>query len=74
MPRLIATQSFPYANRSLKAGEPFEASDTDAKILTGVGKARRTESVPEQSESSEPPKRRRGRPPKYQRMDMRAED
>lgn len=37
---LIATAKFPYGRRSLVAGDKFTASDEDARILKGVGKAR----------------------------------
>lgn len=66
MPRLIANEVFPYAGRSLKAGEEFEAlTDEDARILTGVGRARRKSD----DDADSMPKTRR-----YNRRDMRAKD
>lgn len=38
--KLIATQSYPYAGRSLQCGDCFEASDRDAHILKTVGRAK----------------------------------
>lgn len=67
--KLVAAKELRYAGRSLKAGESFEASEKDAKVLKAIGKAK------------DPP--RRGRPPKdgiaaetgeYLRRDMRAEE
>jgi hypothetical protein len=40
MQQLIATQSYPFGRRSLKAGDKFEASDEEARLLKGFGKAR----------------------------------
>lgn len=39
--RMVATKSMRYATRALKAGEFFEAPNRDARILEGLGKARR---------------------------------
>lgn len=33
MPKLIALTDFPYAHRSMKKGEEFEASERDASVL-----------------------------------------
>lgn len=39
--KLIATQEFPYGGKTLKPSDSFEsASDEDARILKGVGKAK----------------------------------
>jgi hypothetical protein len=40
MPDLIATRSLRYATRALTAGEPFQASNKDARILVANKKAR----------------------------------
>lgn len=40
MQHLVATKDFPYAGKPLKPGDSFEASDNDAMILKGVGKAK----------------------------------
>ncbi len=40
---LRATAAFPYAGRSLSAGDTFYASERDAHILTLVGRAQRVE-------------------------------
>lgn len=39
MVSLLATQPFPYAGVSLKAGQSFEASEKDANLLKLVGRA-----------------------------------
>lgn len=36
---LVATQEFPYADRSLNVGDDFMASAEDARMLKGFGKA-----------------------------------
>lgn len=36
---MVATKAFRYATRAMMAGDYFEASRRDAKILTAVGKA-----------------------------------
>ncbi|WP_242137372.1 MULTISPECIES: hypothetical protein [unclassified Sphingomonas] len=40
MPDLIATRSLRYATRALTAGDPFQASNKDARILVAIKKAR----------------------------------
>lgn len=69
--RLVAVQEFPYGGRNLKPGDPFEASDEDARILKGVGKARGEgeEKSQEKTDVTEPRKKRT-----YKRRDLRAED
>jgi hypothetical protein len=58
-------EEFGYLGRSLKAGETFEpASDDDANILVLIGRAVRSEEV----------RRGPGRPRKYERRDMVAEE
>lgn len=37
--RLVATKAYTYSDRSLKAGDVFEASEKDAKLLTMIGSA-----------------------------------
>lgn len=37
---MIATASFRYQTRRLRPGDPFQASDRDARVLVGVKKAR----------------------------------
>jgi hypothetical protein len=87
MPRLVTKGSLRYASRDLKPGEEFEASDNDALILKGTGKAadakpravaREAEPAPEAAspevESTElfgGEQQRRGR---HNRRDMRAKD
>jgi hypothetical protein len=39
MPRLVANAALRYASRDLEAGEEFEASASDAFVLTKTGKA-----------------------------------
>jgi hypothetical protein len=70
--RLVTTSALRYASRDLRAGEEFEASDTDAFILTKTGKAiAKAESkagVEPESQADDQPRKRR-----YNRRDMRAE-
>ena len=40
MPDLIATRNLRYATRALTAGDPFQASNQDARILVAIKKAR----------------------------------
>lgn len=41
---MIATKKLKYGTRRLTAGDPFEARhDRDARLLIGIGKARRAE-------------------------------
>ena len=40
MPALIATRRFVYGTRRLSADDSFDATNTDARILVGLGKAR----------------------------------
>lgn len=75
MPRLIANVPFPYATRDLRAGEEFDASDSDARILVMIGRAKVAEKTedgglgdPVIPADGEPLRRR------YRRRDMRAED
>lgn len=37
---LIAVKAFPYAGRRLRAEEAFSASESDARVLVAIGKAR----------------------------------
>lgn len=83
--KLIALQEFPYAGKALKPGDEFDsASNEDARILKGVGKARDAEKhvetralkaedqplfAPEQTSETQPKQRRR-----YNRRDLQAED
>ena len=53
MQKMVATKSMVYRTRRLQAGDEFDASGRDARVLTAIGKAK----------VSEPTKRRRGRPP-----------
>ena len=81
MPRLMATETFPYGvpQRVLKAGDEFECSAEDARILKTVGKARdlptspprQTASAPETQAAVEP--KSPAKPKQYNRRDMRAE-
>jgi hypothetical protein len=59
--QMIATRKFPYAGRMLKVDEPFVASERDAVLLEGIGKARPVDGQPKS-------KRR------YKRRDMQAEE
>jgi len=79
MPQLVCTiDHLPYGGVVYRQGDRFFASDEDARLLKGFGKAR--DSAPATDAASSPtddllganqPPRRRGR---YNRADMRAED
>lgn len=80
MPRMIASDTFPYAGHDLKVGEEFDASDNDAKILKAVGKAQdapkkqalsKTRALKAGAENTDVNEAGPGR---YNRADMRAED
>lgn len=85
MARLVATQRFPYGGRDLGIGDEFDASDDDARILKGVGKAGdapkrkpspvRTRSLKaEGSDGVQDAGVQVGDGARYHRTDMRAED
>jgi len=40
---LVAIQDLRYAQKDLKSGDPFDASENDAKVLKAAGKARESE-------------------------------
>lgn len=60
---VTATRSFTYGTRRLAAGDEFEASEHDARLLVAAGSAR----------ASETAKKKRKRNPGYSRRDMQAE-
>jgi len=64
MVTLVATQSYAYAQRSLVAGDTFEASEKDAALLKLIGKA------------TDPPAETKHTRPKrtYQRRDLTPEE
>lgn len=90
MCRLVCTIDYlPYGGKVYREGDHFSAvSDEDARLLKGFGKAKDdvsgyhtasmdAEPVATQVDVPQPDvplPRRRGRPPKYLRADMRAED
>lgn len=39
MPQLIAKTALPYAHKRMEAGDTFEASERDARVLIAIGKA-----------------------------------
>ena len=53
--RLIATKDLSYATRALKAGDPFTASHSDARVLIALGRAREVPQEQEQSTFKVPP-------------------
>ncbi len=70
--RLVARSRFPYANRALRPGDEFDASDKDAFILIGAGTAAPADpevTTPAAAVAEEQPARRR----KYRRRDIVAE-
>lgn len=60
--RIKATQAYPYADKSLSAGDVFDASDRDAALLKKVGLA--VDADPDAAK----PKRQ------YRRRDLQAEE
>lgn len=45
MPALIATKELRYGDRTVHPGEPFDASEKDARLLKAIGKAKDGEPV-----------------------------
>lgn len=88
MPKLVATKAVRYAGKEMAAGEEFDASDKDAKLLIAVHKAelapppkrpRHIDSQPKVEPKALKPVEEPAADPKpasglYQRRDMRAED
>jgi hypothetical protein len=50
--KITATKGFRYAGREICAGEAFDASDRDAKILIATRKARKGEDPPQVYQSA----------------------
>lgn len=75
MPKLECTiDHLPYGGVVYRTGDRFFASDEDARLLKGFGKAKDAPVAQESPSDDLPggqPPRRRGR---YNRADMRAED
>ena len=55
---LVATQSRRYGTRMMTAGEPFEATGPEARLLTALGWAKDGEPEPVKAEAA-PKKRKR---------------
>ena len=77
--KLIALQEFPYAGRSLKVGDAFEASDSDASVLKTIGKAKDDETheagdLPQKAAGASTRTARNQRGGRYNRADMRADE
>lgn len=70
MPMIYAKRELRYAGRTVVAGEGFEASDRDAKLLVAVGKAVRE--CPAAPKTPLPPSRNLTDPPR--RHDAGADD
>jgi hypothetical protein len=69
---LIATASYTYAGQRLKSGDTFTATDSDARLLTIIGKAKAAEtSAPKPKKSA--PKKQAAPKGTYTRRDLRAE-
>ena len=72
--QLIATAPITYAGKRLRADDPFEASDRDAKLLQLVGKAKPRSAPPAKSKG---PAKGKGKGKdsqgRYGRRDMRAD-
>lgn len=74
MPRLIATQSLRYASRNLRAGEEFDATDGDAKVLCAAGRA--ADAPPEPIQADAETEAEPAPPPasRYRRRDLRPQE
>ena len=85
MPTLITRKPFAYANRRMKTGEEFEASNKDAKLLVAIGRAKWKPDPVVQLQSLPAPTEERAEDPKietkaeeprvkraYNRRDMKA--
>jgi hypothetical protein len=73
--KLIAKTALRYASRDLRAGERFDASESDAFVLKAVGKADDApQPVASQDDERPDGKGRSGRGGRYKRADMRVED
>lgn len=68
--KLIATAPYSYAGRRLKAGDKFQASESDARLLTLVGKAKAAEAPKPKKPAAKKNATEKG---SYARRDMRAE-
>lgn len=71
MPRLVALEPFPYASRNLRAGEEFEASESDAAVLCRIGRAKEAPVEPALPLDQPAKPGNQGR---YGRKDLRAVD
>lgn len=69
--RLRARRRLPYAGKTYQAGEEFEASEADARLLVAAGSCEPLEAMP--SGKPKPAKQQRVKPGRYQRRDLRAE-
>lgn len=82
MPKLVALTDFPYAHRSIKKGEEFEASERDANVLKLIKRAAdakqavvetRQLSLEGEKASDDPQDAAQSRRGRYARRDMRSE-
>jgi hypothetical protein len=80
LPTLKALKRFPYGRKVLEPGEPFEATDKDARLLKMMGKAKDPDPAPKMVDL---PKRKTEEAPAepeaplsghYRRRDMTATD
>lgn len=69
MVKLVASAALRYANKDLRAGDKFDASETDAFVLKGTGKAEDASLQENSTASVEQPRKKRA----YRRRDMLAE-
>lgn len=68
--QMIAMEKFPYGDRDLVVGDEFTASESDARVLSMVGRAQYVRAVKVKEENEEKGDRK-GR---YHRRDVRAEE
>lgn len=77
MPRLVAKSALRYASHDLKAGDEFEASESDAFVLKNTGKAHDAKVATAAAKSEDgvsEPERPARQPRRYSRADMRAKE
>lgn len=71
MVKLVASSALRYASKQLQAGEEFEASESDARVLRGASKATDAPAPCDVAEGT--PEAQPRKPRSYKRRDMFAE-
>lgn len=73
--KMVALKEFRYAGKQLLAGDPFEASDRDVRLLRAIKNAKLAEGVDDPDAGGKGQQKGPGGPAKrtYKRRDMKAE-